>query len=402
MNHFDTIIIGGGVAGVFACLRLSEKHRDMKVLCIEAGRGPAKRRHQLYGYFGSFPAGDGKLFLSDVPKVAALTSPKKAKIAYNWVKDVLSNVNDFEVTKDRSPSISVEKKLKKSGYKLSLNDYIQTHPKDVHALSKYTVDIFDKNKNITFSFDNEVQSICKQRGTFIITTEGQEYKCKKVIIAVGRGGWRWAKTLYSNLGLIENNDIARFGIRVEMNASIMKDFNKSNCTITKDDLEIGPLSWGGTVIPEDHGDLAISAFRSNEARWKSDKVSFTLIGKKSFPDKGVEQTDRLGKLTFILSNDRILKERVSYILAGKSKISIIPEYDWLKDTIKELAAIIPEIGTKAYFHVPAITPMAPQVNVSPILETELEGMFVMGESAGVHGILAAACMGQIVANGVYK
>lgn len=402
-NTYDVAVIGLGTAGTFCCLKLAEKHKDLRILGIEAGKAPAKRRHQIFGFLGCLPAGDGKLYLSDLPKVANLTSNKKVKSAYENVSKIISNVNDFEVIEDRQPSISLEKKFKKFGYKVSLNDHIQMHPKDVHALSKHMVEIFEKNKNITFSFDNEVTGIYKQRGHFLIVAEGQEYKCKKVVIAVGRGGWRWAKTLYSNLGLIENNDIARFGIRVEMNASIMKDFNKSNCTITKgNDLEIGPLSWNGTIIPEDHGDLAISAFRSNEARWKSDKVSFSLIGNKYFPAQGVEQTDRLGKLTFILSNDRILKERVSYILAEKSKVSIIPEYNWLKETIKEISNIIPEIATKAYFHIPTIAPMAPLVNISTDLETEIEGMFVVGESAGVHGILAAACMGQIAANGVCK
>jgi hypothetical protein len=188
-----------------------------------------------------------------------------------------------------------------------------------------------------------------------------------------------------------------------MNSSNMKEFNKSNCTITKgNELELGPFSWSGTVIPEDHVDLAISSFRSNENRWKSDKVSFNLIGNRVFPDKGFEQTDRIGRLTFVLSNDRIIKERISYILSDKSKISIIPEYDWLKETLQELSLIIPDITTKAYFHVPTIMTTAPQINIGNNLETEIEDMFVVGESAGIHGILAAATMGVIAGESVCK
>src|SRR5574339_575618 len=115
-----------------------------------------------------------------------------------------------------------------------------------------------------------------------------------------------------------------------MNSTHLKDFNKSNCTLTKgSDLEIGPFSWYGTVIPEDHLDLAISAFRSNENRWKTDKVSFSLIGNRPFPNTGFEETDRMGKLAFVLANDRVIKERVSAILTKKSRISIIDEYNWL-------------------------------------------------------------------------
>jgi len=401
-NTFDVAVVGLGVAGTICCLRLSEKHKNIKVIGIEAGRPQGKRRHQMNGWFGLAPNGDGKLYLPDIQKVANLVGTKRAKTAYSWVKDVFSNIRNFEITKDRPLSTPLEKKFTKAGYQISLNNYIQTYPKDIHSLSKYIADTIEKNSNISFSFDNEVKHIYKQRGIFIISTSEQEYKAKKLVIAVGRSGWRWARNLYHNFGIIENNDIARFGIRIEMNASAMKDFNRSNCTIIKDNVELGPFSWFGTVIPEDHVDLAISAFRSNEARWKSDKVSFSLIGSRTFPNEGFEQTDRVGKLAFVLSNDRVIKERVSYILTEKSKISLIQEYDWLKETIQDLSAVVPEIATRAYFHVPTIIPMAPAINVGTNLSTEIDNMFVAGESASVQGILGAACMGKIAADNVCR
>lgn len=403
MSNFDVGIIGAGVAGAFATMKMAKDHKNVKTILFDLGRPPMKRRRQLEGWLGCLPNSDGKLYLSDMDKVSDLVGTRKAKSAHNWFNKALSNVGTFKTTKDRSPSVAAEKRLKKIGYDVSLNDYVQIYPKDIHALSKYMSEFIEEYKNITYSFDNEVKKIYKQKNLFVIVTEGQEYRCKKLIIAVGRSGWRWAKELYSSFGIVDNNDIAKFGIRIEINASVMKDFNKSNCTLTKgEEVEAGPFSWYGTVIPEDHLDLAISAFRSNENRWKSDKVSFSLIGSRPFAENGFEQTDRIGKLTFVLSNDRIIKERVSHILTGKSKISIIPEYDWLKGTISELATAIPEILTKGYYHVPTITPMAPKINIGSNLETEIEGMFVVGESAGIHGILSAATMGIIAADNVCK
>lgn len=402
MKDFDIGIIGAGVAGAFATLKLARDHKSEKVVLFDLGRPPMKRRRQLEGWLGCLPNSDGKLYQTDVAKVADLTGLRRAKSAHTWMKHVLDQVDTFKITKDRAPLATLEKKIKKAGYEVSLNDYVQMYPREIHMLSKYMAESIETNKNITFSFDSEVVRITKNKNMFLISTEDQEYRCKKIIIAVGRSGWRWAKNLYASFGIIDNNDIARFGIRVETNSSIMKDFNKSNCTITKGDIEIGPLSWYGTVIPEDHLDMAISAFRSNENRWKSDKVSFNLIGSRPFPNLGFEQTNRIGGLTFVLSNDRIIKERVSAILLGKSKISVIKEYDWLKDTINDLSNVIPEISTKAYFHVPTITPLAPKVNIGDNLETEIEGMFVVGESAGVQGILAAGIMGIAAADAACK
>lgn len=402
MTNFDVGIIGAGVAGAFATLKMAKDHKNVKTILFDLGRPPMKRRRQLEGWLGCLPNSDGKLYMSDLDKVTELTGARKSKAAYNWFSKVLSNIDTFKVTKDRAPNVSVEKRLKKIGYDISLNDYIQIYPKDIHALSKYMSECIE-GKNVTYSFDNEVKQVRKEKNMFVITTENQQYRCKKLILAVGRSGWRWAKDLYSFFGIVENNDTAKFGIRIELNAPVMKDFNKSNCSMVKSDqIEIGPMSWFGTIIPEDHIDLAISAFRSNENRWKSDKVSFSLIGNRPFPENGFEQTDRIGKLTFVLSNDRIIKERVSHILTGKSKISIIPEYDWLKESLEELATAIPELTTKAYYHVPTITPMAPKINIGSNLETEVPGLFVAGESAGIQGILAAGCMGAIVADNVCK
>jgi uncharacterized FAD-dependent dehydrogenase len=401
-NIFDVAVIGMGVAGVFACYKLSKEHKGLKVIGFDIGRPFAKRRRQLEGALGCLPNSDGKLYLNDINKVSDLIGTRKTKSAHTYFNKIMSNVGSFKIIKDKSPSISVEKRLKKFGYDLTLNDYIQIYPKDIHLLSKYMAESLEDHKNITFNFDNEVNSICKQNGMFVITSDAGEFKCKKLIIAAGRSGWRWSKELFFNFGIIDNNDIARFGIRVESNANIMKDFVKSNCTLNKGtELELGPMSWFGTVIPEDHVDVAISAFRSNENRWKSDKVSFSLIGNRSFPNAGFEQTDRISKLTFVLANDRIIKERISHILTGKSKISIIPEYEWLKETIQDVSNIIPDIA-KAYFHAPTINTFPPKINLGNNLESEVDGMFVVGESAGISGILAAATMGISVVNEIVK
>lgn len=403
MTNYDIGIIGAGVAGAFATYKIAKEHKKAKVILFDLGRPPMKRRRQLEGWLGVLPNSDGKLYLNDEERVASLVGTRKASKSVEKVYQVLENVCDFKVTKDKSPSVAIDKRIKKNDYDVKLNDYIQLYPKDIHALSKFMADYIESVGNVTFSFDNEVASISKQKNMFTVTTSTQEFKCKKILIAVGRSGWRWAHEIYSKFGIIESNNVARYGIRIEMPGTCLKDFNKSNCTLTKGEgIEIGPFSWGGTVIPEDHVDLAISSFRSNENRWKTDKVSFAFIGNRPMPGNGAEQTDRIGKLTFILSNDRIVKEKVSTIIAGKSKISIIPEYDWLIEDLKHFVTVIPDLLTKAYFHVPTIVPMVPNINIGDNLETEVDGMFVAGESAGITGILSAATTGLYAVGGMFK
>jgi len=403
MNTFDIGIVGSGVAGTFAAYKIAKEHKNLKVVLFDLGRPPAKRRRQLEGFFGVLPNSDGKFYLNDIEKISHVVGSRKAKASSKYVSNVLRNVSDFKTIKDKAPSVSMLKKIDKFGYTFNLNDHIQIYPKEIHALSKFVAEGIESAQNITFNFDDEVKGITKQKNVFHVQTETKEIKCKKVLIAVGRSGWRWASDLYSKFGIIESNNVARYGIRIELPSSSVKDFNKSNCTLLKgDDLEIGPLSWYGTVIPEDHVDLAISAFRSNENRWKSDKVSFSFIGNRPVESNGFEQTDRIGKLTFVLSNDRIVKEKVSTIFAGKSKISIIKEYSWLADELQALSSVIPDVLTKAYFHVPTILPLVPEINIGEDLSTEIPGLYVAGESAGITGILAAAATGSIAGSEMCK
>ena len=401
-NNFDVAIIGAGVAGCFAATKIAKEHKNIKVILFDIGRAFQKRRRQLEGALGCFPNSDGKLYLSDLQKVSDIVGNKKANSAYSWFNNYTSNIFDLKITKDKQLGINTEKRIKKAGFNLCLNNYIQLYPKDIHSLSKEMANLLSNCKNITTNFDDEVIKISKQKGGFSIISTLKEVNCKKLIICTGRSGWRWTGNLYKDFGIIENNNISKFGIRVEANTNVMKDFYKSNCSITNENLEIGPLCWNGTVIPEDHIDLAISSFRSNENRWRSDKVSFNLIGNRSFKDSGFEQTNRIGQLTFILANDRVFREKISTIISKKSKISIIPEYDWLPEAINSIGSFMPDIAAKGYFHIPTILPLPPKVKLKNNLSTNVENMFCAGESAGTIGLLSAAITGIIAADGACK
>ena len=399
---YDIAVIGSGVAGSFAAMKIAHSHKALKVLIIEAGRPSRKRRSQMSGYLGLMPNTDGRLYMPDLSFVESLTTKSKTKIAFDWFKSNTEEVINFDIIKDKSPSISAEKRVKKSGFEVKLNDHIQLFPAEIHNLSKFISDQVTKKENIRSIYDTEVSAISKERGHFLITADEETYKCKRLLVSIGRSGWRQASSLFQQLGIVENNDFAEIGIRIEMSESSMKEFNHSHCSIVKDDITIGPLSWGGTVIPEDHYDMVISSFRGNESRWKSNKVSFNLLSKQLFKDAGVEQANRIGQLTFILTNDRIAREKVSTILAHKSKLSIMPEYNWLINAIEQVSGFIPELKNKAYCHFPTLVPRVSKVKLGTNLSTDMEGLYVAGESARVPGILGAIVSGIIAGESIIK
>jgi len=389
---YDIAIIGAGIAGAFASYKITKDFKNLKLLIVDIGRPPMKRRRQLEGWLGCFPGSDAKLYLNNLDSVANLIGKKSANSAFKEVKSCFNEISDLTISKNANPSVSFNKNMQKIGYDYQINNFSQIFPKEIHALSKKLSSLIDENPSVDLLFDEEVLDIKKDKKIFSITTDYNELKAKKIIFSPGRSGWRWAHQIYKKFGIVQNNNRGKYGIKIETDASILKDLNKSNCIYSKEKITLGPFLWNGTVIPEDHVDCAIASFRSNENRWKSDKVSFDLLLDANFENSN-EEIDRITKLTFLLANDRIIKERLASLVAGKSKISIMKEYNWITEVVEELNTAMPNLISKSHFYLPTIAPLPSEINIYSNLETDVDGLFVAGESTGISGILSAACMG---------
>lgn len=401
-NVADIGIIGAGVAGAFALQKLLKSSKNLKIAVFDAGRKPCKRRHQVFGFLGCLPGSDGKLYTNDLEEVSKIAGTRKTNSATNWVLEELSDIANMKLIKDKRPSVSAEKRLRKNGFDVELNNYYQLYPRDIHSFSRAVVAELDKNNNTVLSFDNEVYKVLKHKSYFSIITSEGDFQCKKVLIAVGRGGWRWVSELFSNFGIIKDNNTAKFGIRVELPSIYLKDFNQSNCTLLHNLVEVGPFCHSGTVIPEDHIDMAITAFRANEARWHSDKVSFNVLAETQFKDNAYQQLDRIGKLTFILGNDRVMREKLTTLMSKRSKISVMKEYDWLLTELEELNEVIPDLIDKGSFYAPCLIPMAAKINIKKDFSTDVKDLYVAGETANVPGIFGAAVSGAAAADAMIK
>src|SRR5690606_4186644 len=109
-------------------------------------------------------------------------------------------------------------------------------------------------------------------------------------------------------------------------------------------------------------------------------------------------------LAFVLSNDRVGREKIVTFLKSdiENELSLVPEYFELKKHIEKLNELIPTVISRGYMHVPDIYSITSNINVAPNLETEIDGLFVAGESAGFRGINSAAISGAIAAECIAK
>lgn len=401
--NYDIGIVGGGVAGAFAALRLAEFHKRSKAILFELGRPPGKRRRPLEGWLGCFPTGDGKVYPDDIEKVLELADGRRVKAINRWVYRHLNEVNPAKLVRSRKPLVGLQNKIEDAGFDFSIRDYQQWRPDSIHQLSRLIAERIEDAGNISFSFDNEVFNFAKQGGHFILNTESGEFRCKRLVLCAGRSGWRWVNKLYRDLGILVTDDVAKYGIRVEIPAQYLREFNKAHCLLQREGLQVGPFHWGGSIIQEDHADMTIAAFRSNEERWKTDKAFFPIINMQEYENEGCSQTNRLAQLCFLLSGDRVGREKVKSFLRKQDQLSLLPEFSWLPGIIRELSSFIPAIVDRAYYHYPdIITTGISNIRLGSNLESEMRGLYVAGESAGMSGILAAAISGGLAAESSTK
>ena len=395
---YDIAIIGAGVAGVFAAYKLAER-KKANICLIDFGRPPNKRRKQLEGWLGCFPNSNSRLYVSnDLEKISKVANIKATSSADKIINLLLSNNGPVNETKNKEPSEVTKKHIKKLGYTLNLNNYIQWKPEHIHCLSREMSEKIVESNNIDLFFDTEVFNVEKKNDLFRIDSENGEILSKKILLCSGRSGWRFANKIFNDFGIIKENNFSYFGFRGEISSSCVKDWNECSCSVNKKDIEIGPFSWYGTVIPEDHEDLVISSWRSNEERWSSDKVSFSVISKKEYENKGMQQTERLGKLAYVLSDNRVGKIKIKEFLTTKNDILLIPEYKHIINEIKNVEKLIPNFIEKGYMHLPDIITYKHNITVKEDFSTEVDNLYVAGESAAISGLYSAALSGIIAAS----
>ncbi len=424
--NYDIGIIGAGVSGVFAALRLAEKHRHLKVVVFEFGPPPPnclrqdpiqvkRRRRQLEGWFGCFPTGDGKIYLEEnATTVSELVDGRRIRPIKEWFANQLHEINSAKIIKSKQPSPYIKKTINDKGFDLRLHEYEQWVPKQIRQLAEISAEKIEATGNIFLSFDTEVFSFLKKGKQFVIHTSHGEFNCKRVILGVGRTGWRWVNKQYKDLGILTDDKTnVRYGVRVEMPSSALKDFHKSHCSLLRNDLIVGPMYWMGSIIQEDHENMTIAAFRVNEERWKTDKVFFSVQRNMPFieapkPVRGFIPQDtctyinRLAQLSHCISGDRVGREKITNFSKGIGDLAQIPEYKWIMSTFKEIEPIFPNLISRGYFHVPDVDTSISKINIANNLETEIDGLFVAGECAGIKGIAAAGILGAVAAEGAAR
>jgi uncharacterized FAD-dependent dehydrogenase len=452
-NKYDVIIVGGGPAGIFAALELSQS-TNLSILLLEKGRDLHLRRCPIIGKNRSCPpcspcdlvsgwggAGafsDGKLTLS--PQVGgqleAYLGTEKAADLIRYVDNIYLKFGaSNEVYGAGTEVEQLSQKAKKVGLRLIPapirhmgTESCREVLRDMH---KYLAD------RIESQTDTAAVSLIRQNGRIkgIQTDDGQRIESRYLIIAPGREGADWLLKEAARLGLTLHNNPIDVGVRVEVPMTVLQEFTD---TLYEIKLEFYSPTFGdrirtfcmcpaGEVTMETTGGLdpVITVNGHSYAHRKTANTNFALLVSATFSPpfrEPIAYGKYLARIANIISGG-VIVQKWGDLSQGRISTSNSIEEGAVKPTLKsatpgDLGYVIPYRFLKGINEMlSAMDKLAPDIaspntllygievkfyssrlELTENLETEIPNLFAIGDGAGVsRGLIQAAASGVVAA-----
>jgi hypothetical protein len=367
MKTYDLIIIGAGPAGITTAYQAVAN--GYTVLILEKGKDLFKRRNIISGWFGK-----------------GLFSSQKCLI-----KNTL-NIQDtaqfFNILKNLYKPIKIVSK--EDGIICSLSSSFGIN------LAKTYYDLLHKKIDVVFNVDIIDIDI---NNNFIIKTSKSKYLGKKCMIATGASSVEWINSICSALNLSAEEHSFKIGARIEVPTFKIKGIvdNYENIII-KDEYVATEDMFVNSLVGEWEDSSILSACGYCVPKTSSIRTNFMLAINSA---KDLNETIKDIKIINILSNDRIKCERVSDYMEGKSVLTHIESFKFLREAFEKVEQNFPLISY-ATMYVPEIK-IKGIFPVNKQMKTEIKFLYGAGEcTMRADNVLEAMISGVTAFNTILK
>lgn len=229
MNHFDVVIIGAGVSGLFAAMKLAKTSK--RILIVDSGKPLNERLSSLgqdiasnqtddrYFGFGGLGLSEGKYnFTNDFGgDLASKIGYQKSLLYQQKVDQLLCQYGADKKVLYRTFDAELAESANRVGFKILSTQirHLGTHLSTVifQAFADYL------SSRVEFAFNSKVSHIDSLPSQLVLTLTNQKMiTAKNVIVAVGRSGMNWLEAITKKLSLNYENTRLDLGFRIEMHS----------------------------------------------------------------------------------------------------------------------------------------------------------------------------------------
>ncbi len=458
--NYDVVVVGAGPAGIFTCYELMVKKPELKVLLVDKGLDIHSRKCLILekevskcpvnkeGISGCYPAcsitsgfggagaySDGKFNITS-EFGGWMTEYLDKDLVEELILYVDSiNLEHGATTQITDPSTAKVKEIERrgmaSGLKLLRAKVRHLGTETNHEILK---SIYNKLANhIEMRYKTEVTDIIVDNGVVKgVQLDGDTVYAKKVVLAPGRDGSAWLKTICKKFEIPRIVNQVDIGVRVETNDEIMEEINNNlyegkfiYLTSVGTIVRTFCQNPSGHVVIENHsGTMVANGHSYRDPNLGSRNTNFALLVSHAFSEpfnQPNEFAHQVSALANMLSTGSIIVQKYGDIKRGRrttikrlkegfinptlkeavpGDLGLVLPYNTMKSIIEMIEAldhVVPGIasdhtlfyGVEAKFY-------SARPKVTKNFESPIKGLYFGGDGAGISRGLA-----QAGANGIW-